>query len=372
MASNTTCLNEVDLRSKMVIKNALLVDDSKVARFALSKLLEKINLDVSMAGSAEEALDFLNTHSKPDVIFMDHLMPGMNGVEATRAIKSNPDTSGIPIIMCTSKKTEEFIEEAKEYGIYSILTKPPQPQGLSEILDNLQTDVASGNLPEPTIDLTAPPVDDTRISVSNTGQNNAQQYSTGGGIPLPSDMIEQVAYSAVKTHINTRLHELLSNLFDEQYDHLKRLIEETRSDQNHQLEDVIESFRKELRDHTVQLKDEVAAEVSVFLSNQLAEFRKDLEANGLSSGISPEQMEELKDHMTSVQSIDTEFWQTLQTEAIQQAHDISRETAEDIAQRTIDLYTQNQRASSNKAYMLALATSIGVFTAGIAFLSGMF
>lgn len=77
----------------MAIKNALLVDDSKVARFALSKLLESRDMEVNMAGSAEEALDFLKSHDRPDVIFMDHLMPGMNGVEATKAIKNNPETA---------------------------------------------------------------------------------------------------------------------------------------------------------------------------------------------------------------------------------------------------------------------------------------
>jgi CheY-like chemotaxis protein len=288
----------------------------------------------------------------------------MNGVEATRAIKSNPNTAKIPIIMCTSKKTEEFAEEAKEYGIYSILTKPPQPQGLSDILDSLSNDVKTGNLPIPTLDLTT---DSAAVA------EKVKSPASGGdsNIPLPSDIIEQVAHSAVRTHINTRLHELLSSLFDEQYDHLKRLGEDARHDQVSQFNEAIDNFRNELNERTNQLKDEVAAEVSLFLSNQLNEFRKELESGGSKGGISAEQMEELKDHMTSVQSIDTEFWQTLQTEAIQQAHDISRETAEDIAQRTIDLYAQKQGASSNKAYMVALATSIGVFAAGIAFLSGM-
>ena len=76
--------------------------------------------------------------------------------------------------------------------------------------------------------------------------------------------------------------------------------------------------------------------------------------------------------MTSVQSIDTEFWQTLQSEAIQQAHDISRETAEDIAQRTIELYTQSQKGADKKAYMIAICIGIGVFVAGITFITGLF
>ena len=133
----------------MAIKNALLVDDSKVARFALSKLLESRDMEVNMAGSAEEALDFLNSQGRPDVIFMDHLMPGMNGVEATKAIKGNPETAGIPIIMCTSKKSSSFMEEARNFGVYNILTKPPQTEGLKEVLDQLASDVTGGNLPEP-------------------------------------------------------------------------------------------------------------------------------------------------------------------------------------------------------------------------------
>ncbi len=352
----------------MTIKSALLVDDSKVARFALSKLLQKIDLNVSMAGSAEEALDYLSSHANPDVIFMDHLMPGMNGVEATKAIKSNPDTAAIPIIMCTSKKSEEFSDEAKEYGIYNILTKPPQPKGVSNLLEELGQAVERGELPQPEISLTTetPVVEETEIDGSQE-----QDMLNNSVAALPTEMIEQVARSAIKTNVNNRLHELLSSLFDEQYDHLKRILEESKTEQSERLNNTIESFATQINDRTNAIKEEIAAEVSLFLSSQLAELKTEILSNQTTQGMSSEQMEELKDHMTSVQSIDTEFWQTLQSEAIQQAHDISRETAEDIAQRTIDLYTQNQRSATNKIYVVALAASIGVFSAGIAFLSGI-
>src|SRR5690606_39693479 len=104
----------------MTIKNALLIDDSKVARFALSKLLENASMNVSMAGSAEEALDYLSHNDLPDVIFMDHLMPGMNGVEATKAIKSNPDTAHIPIIMCTSDRKSTRLNSSHVKISYSV------------------------------------------------------------------------------------------------------------------------------------------------------------------------------------------------------------------------------------------------------------
>ncbi len=365
----------------MTIKSALLVDDSKVARFALSKLLENVSMNVDMAGSAEEALDYLDNNNPPDVIFMDHLMPGMNGVEATKAIKSNPQTAGIPIIMCTSKKSKEFEDAARKFGIYNILTKPPQNDGLSNILDQLNRDLELGTLPDEPIDLTAldftfsdhdvdendePEVEMPREAI----QDNFQPQANGNIVNLPIEMIEQVARSSVKTTLNTRMHELLSDLFDEQYAHLKRLSEDLQSQQ----EDRFNGFEEKLESRLSTLKEEIAAELALSISDQLSEIKNEIKSGSGSSGaaMTQVQLDELKDHMTTVQSIDTEFWQTLQAEAIQQAHDISRETAEDIAQRTIELYARSQRSANNKAYMIGLSISIGVFAAGIAFISGIF
>jgi len=354
----------------MTIKSALLVDDSKVARFALSKLLEKINLNVDMAGSGEEALDYLKTHDKPDVVFMDHLMPGMNGVEATRAIRSDLNTAGIPVIMCTSKKSDEFTSEVKDYGIYDILTKPPRPESVSSILEQLSQDITNNTLPKPALNLLSETV--KPLEAETHREAPVAQTEQASSTTLSTDMIGQVARSAVKTQINNRLHELLGSLFDEQYDHLKRILDESKTDHDHLLENIAHEFTQKVSANLSALKEEIAAEVSLNISSQLSEIKDDIGGEKNSQGLTAEQMEELKDHMTSVQSIDTEFWQTLQSEAIQQAHDISRETAEEISQRTIEIYTHKQSNASNKMYIMALATSIGVFTAGIIFLSGMF
>ncbi|MEQ9544964.1 MAG: response regulator [Marinobacter sp.] len=330
----------------MAIKSALLVDDSKVARFTLSKLLENHEMEVNMAGSAEEALDFLSSHRRPDVIFMDHLMPGMNGVEATKAIKDNPETASIPIIMCTSKKSPSFMEEAENFGVYTILTKPPQTEGLSDVLDRLTSDASEGALPEPPELL-----------------NGTPQISEQDG------QIEQIARSAVKTHINNRLHELLSDLFDEQFDHLKRALDDSTRKQEARIEEKLEALEQHVREQTRNLRDDVAAEVNLHLSREMADLRQTLTQ---SNGFTSEHMADLKDHITSVQTIDTEFWQTLQSEAIQQAHEISRQTAEDIAHRTVDLYLARQRSSTAKFYAVGLTISLSVFTVGIAWLSGLF
>ncbi|MEO9748559.1 MAG: response regulator, partial [Marinobacter sp.] len=322
----------------MAIKNALLVDDSKVARFALSKLLEGRDMEVNMAGSAEEALDFLSSHQRPDVIFMDHLMPGMNGVEAAKAIKGNPDTAAIPIIMCTSKKSSSFMEEARNFGVYNVLTKPPHTEGLSLVLEQLNSDVTEGNLPEPPeLDADSNELDDdildlpsdASLEISPEPADGLKASNNGGPqvVPLTSDLIEQIARSAVKTHINNRLHELLSSLFDEQFDHLKRVLDESGKKQEAAIEERLNAVTEMIDERTRNLRDDVAAEVNLNLGRELADLRKDLSRN---TGFTSDHMAELKDHITSVQTIDTEFWQTLQSEAIQQAHEISRETAEDI------------------------------------------
>jgi CheY-like chemotaxis protein len=357
----------------MTIKSALLVDDSKVARFALSKLLEKLNLKVDMASSGEEALAFLSSHSNPDVIFMDHLMPGMNGVDATKEIKMNVNTSEIPVIMCTSKKSDEFTEDAITYGIYGVLTKPAEPDSVIELINKLNQDIAQGTLPKPAIS----------ISLS---KEEEQDLSHMQEIPLPPELkdqdaapstainqeiIEQVARSAVKANVNNRLHELLSSLFDEQYDHLKRILNDSKIEQQDHLKEIMDNYATQINQKTESIKEEVAAEVSLFLGKQLIEFKDELLKSKAHTGLDPVQMEELKDHLSSVQSMDTEFWQKLQSDAIKQAHETSRDAAEDIAAQTIETYIRKNRQASNKFYGMALSVSIGIFAVGLAIIVGM-
>ena len=78
-------------------KKALLVDDSKSARFFLRNMLQKSDIKVDMVESGEAALDFLKQkENQPDVIFMDHLMPGIDGFEIRNAV-SDGTTSGVNV-----------------------------------------------------------------------------------------------------------------------------------------------------------------------------------------------------------------------------------------------------------------------------------
>lgn len=117
-------------------KSALIVDDSRSARVVLKRMLEVHELDVDTAESAESALEYLNDH-RPDVIFMDHMMPGMDGFEAVTAIKNNPDTATIPIMMYTSQEGELYVGQARALGAVGVLPKAVEPVEVSKVLASL-------------------------------------------------------------------------------------------------------------------------------------------------------------------------------------------------------------------------------------------
>lgn len=117
-------------------KSALIVDDSRSARVVLKRMLEVHDLDVATAESAESALQYLNDH-RPDVIFMDHMMPGMDGFEAVTAIKNNPDTATIPIMMYTSQEGELYVGQARALGAVGVLPKTVEPVEVSKVLASL-------------------------------------------------------------------------------------------------------------------------------------------------------------------------------------------------------------------------------------------
>jgi CheY-like chemotaxis protein len=115
---------------------ALVVDDSRTARESLKRMLATHNLEVDTLESAPEALEYLK-NTTPDVIFMDHMMPDMDGFQALEAIKGNPDTATIPIMMYTSKGGDLYVSQARALGAMGILPKQVQHAELFEVLGKL-------------------------------------------------------------------------------------------------------------------------------------------------------------------------------------------------------------------------------------------
>jgi CheY-like chemotaxis protein len=120
----------------MARKRVLVVDDSKSARVILSRMLEKYDIEVDMAEAAERAIEYLNSN-RPDAIFMDHQMPGMDGLQALQTIKSNPQTAMIPIMMYTSQEGELYVGQARALGAMGVLPKQVRPVDVSKVLYEL-------------------------------------------------------------------------------------------------------------------------------------------------------------------------------------------------------------------------------------------
>lgn len=121
----------------MSAKRALIVDDSRSARTFLTRILERYDLHVDGAESAEEAIDYL-VRQRPDVIFLDHLMPGMDGFEALTAIKNDPRTATIPVMMYTSQEGELYLSQARALGAMGVLPKQTRPADVSRALEQLR------------------------------------------------------------------------------------------------------------------------------------------------------------------------------------------------------------------------------------------
>ncbi|MFI4867621.1 MAG: response regulator [Steroidobacteraceae bacterium] len=120
----------------MTARRALVVDDSKSARAFLTRILERYELAVDGVETAEQAVEYL-TFQRPDVIFMDHLMPGMDGFQAVQAIKNNPRTATIPILMYTSQEGELYLSQARALGAIGVLPKQIKQADVSKVLQQL-------------------------------------------------------------------------------------------------------------------------------------------------------------------------------------------------------------------------------------------
>ena len=107
----------------MAIKKILVVDDSATERHILGEILGKQGFEVSYAEDGEKGVE-QSKATKPDLIIMDVVMPGMNGFQATRAISKDPETQNIPIIICTTKDQETDKVWGVRQGAKDYVVKP--------------------------------------------------------------------------------------------------------------------------------------------------------------------------------------------------------------------------------------------------------
>ena len=122
---------------KMFGKNALVVDDSRTARTVLKHQLNQFDVIVESASDGSHALELLRSHV-PDVIFLDHVMPGLDGFQVLQLLKKNQITRGIPVVMYTSQAAPQYTQEAIALGAIAVIPKKVTDEQLMAALDKAE------------------------------------------------------------------------------------------------------------------------------------------------------------------------------------------------------------------------------------------
>ncbi|MDF1536640.1 MAG: response regulator transcription factor [bacterium] len=113
----------------MAREKVLLIEDEKDIQELVRYNLTRDGFEVSTAFSAEEGIETAATW-KPDMILLDLMLPGMDGLEACRVLKHGEQTSAIPVIMVTAKGEESDIVLGLEIGADDYIVKPFSPKVL--------------------------------------------------------------------------------------------------------------------------------------------------------------------------------------------------------------------------------------------------
>ncbi len=111
----------------------LIVDDNKLNLKVAAKMLQKYNCNIELANSGSEAIDFINSGKHCDLIFMDIMMPNMNGVETMHKLKSL-NNFNIPVIALTADAMEGSREKYLGEGFDEYFSKPIVRETLEEVL----------------------------------------------------------------------------------------------------------------------------------------------------------------------------------------------------------------------------------------------
>ncbi|MBW3635844.1 MAG: response regulator [Armatimonadetes bacterium] len=108
----------------------LCVDDEPSISSLIRQILQVEGHEIAIADDGFEALDSIAA-CEPDLIVLDRSMPGMDGIEVCRRLKSNPFLSRVPVLMLTALGNVDFKVEGFEAGVDDYLVKPFEPRELS-------------------------------------------------------------------------------------------------------------------------------------------------------------------------------------------------------------------------------------------------
>ncbi len=302
----------------MTVKHVLVVDDSKSARFMLRKMLGKINLTADLAESGEDAIAYLE-NNKPDAIFMDHMMPGLNGLETVQKIKTNPQTAVIPVVMYTSQDGEEYEKNVISHGILDILPKPASPDNLSAVVRRINDAESEVTRPE--------------------ASNDAYQMSTEDIEKLVRQTAEAAVAAAVRYQVIGVTAQQLSKFKSE-----LTLVDEEKAE--HISEDVFSSNIKPFSD-----------EISKQIDKSIQSVMEDMNDHQ-STKIEPKTLEEIK----SVARLAST------TKAIEAAKETASNVAHESMMRVSDAINEsNEKMAKRITKATIIASAIGIIAAAVVY-----
>ncbi|MEZ7197650.1 response regulator transcription factor [Pseudodesulfovibrio karagichevae] len=121
-------------------KKILIVDDEVHIKMLLEQTLEELEdefeVDLYTASDGEEGLEFIRS-KRPDLVFLDIMMPKMNGYEVCRIIKDDPSLKDVKIILLTAKGQEVDRKQGLELGAMMYMTKPFDPDEILRVSKEL-------------------------------------------------------------------------------------------------------------------------------------------------------------------------------------------------------------------------------------------
>ncbi|EGB16174.1 response regulator receiver protein [Pseudodesulfovibrio mercurii] len=121
-------------------KKILIVDDEVHIKMLLEQTLEELEdefeVDLFTASDGEEGLEFIRS-KRPDLVFLDIMMPKMNGYEVCRIIKDDPALQDVKIILLTAKGQEVDRKQGLELGAMMYMTKPFDPDEILRVSKEL-------------------------------------------------------------------------------------------------------------------------------------------------------------------------------------------------------------------------------------------
>ena len=113
----------------------LAIDDSRMVHMVVTKTLRPLDVEVLTAINGQEGLEMAEKN-RPDLILLDATMPVMDGMETLAALKANPATKSIPVVMFGSDSGKDTIERARQLGALEFIAKPFTGDALLSVIEH--------------------------------------------------------------------------------------------------------------------------------------------------------------------------------------------------------------------------------------------